>query len=375
MANPSTKRPYALICRQPPHIGTASLGHFTDYVERYRHSTRWMGGFWEATWSFIPSEENGLTAAYLRDWFENRLMFRHEERSGGIVSWEGVIWTMVLTLDGVRKERSVGDVFNAIKSTFIDGTGASDQTSYYTNQNSINRYGRRDLVIPLSGVSSSEAAARCQKELVETAEAWPRIIGINPTWPDKLDVTAVGDIFTANNRVTTVPTGSTYDAWVTDLVTNKCEFLSVGGIKANSLVPTDLRIATRVWDVLLDLAEFGDGTDPWRLWCDANSRIWYQPAENTVLYEYHGRNKGLTDTEGNKNPWLVKPGVVRDVTNHRKTIPIPGSFLADGRDSWVLEVEMADGWTEPQLKPAGVSAEEIQSKAEMYQMWLEREAV
>lgn len=365
-------KPYVLACRQPPHVSTAIVDRFTELATRYRHSTRWQGGFWEASWSFIPTEENGLTTAYLRDWFENRLMFRHEERSGGIVSWQGIIWAMVLTVDGIREERSVGDVYNAIKCAYTDTTGEAQETSFYTNQNSINRYGRRELILTLDNVNTAQAEAAAQSALVETAEAWPHVIGINPSWPDSLDVQAVGDIFTANNKYVTAAVGSSYNGRISNIISADCEFLTAGGIGVNASVPEGLTINSRAWDVMLELAEHGDGTSPWRLWCDTGSRVWYQAADNTVLYEYHGRNKGLTDTEGNKNPWLVKPGVIRNM-RRRSTTPIPGSFLSSGRDSWVLEVEMADWWTEPSLKPAGIAPEEIQNKMDLYQTWLEAE--
>lgn len=366
-------KPYTLSCRKPPHVSEELVDQFTEYASRHRHSTRWQGGYWEASWSFIPTDENRLTAGFLRDWFENRLMFRIEERSGGIISWQGVVWTMVLTLDGVREERSVGDVFNAVRVMFVDPTGTNDQTDYILNQRSIDRYGRRDLVLEKESANTAQAEALANTELIRSAEAWSKITGINPDWPNQLDVIAVGDVFLLNNRLTTAPGGVDYDARITQLLTDKSEFVTAGGIKANSLETEDLQIPTGVWEVFHDLVKDGDGTQPWRLWVDADSRLWYQPADNTPAYEYHGRVKGLSDTEGNKSPWLVKPGVVRNVTR-QSTTPIPGSFLSDGRDSWVQEVEMANGWSEPSLKPAGVAPEDIQDKAEMYQMWLEREA-
>jgi hypothetical protein len=365
-------KPYELFLRIPPHQGDTLIEWFADKADRYRHSTRWMGGFWEATWTFHVNEELGISRGYLRDWFDKRLMHRHEERSGGGVSWEGVIWEMVLTLDGFREKRTVADVFNVIKCLYTDASDNSQETNWYTNQASIDRYGRRELLLVKDKVNSAEAIAACQKELAIRAEAHPENTGINDRWADSLDITAVGDIFTANNRYVTAATGSSFDGRISNVVSTDCDFLTAGRIRSNSLVPEDLTIETRAWDAMLELAEFGDGTNPWRLWCDVGGRIWYEQASNTPAYEWHGRVKGLTDVMGCRQPWLVQPGVVRNMTRHSSK-PIPGTFLQDGRDSWILEVEMGDGMTNPSLKPAQLEPEEIENKATMIQGWLEKE--
>lgn len=369
---PRLTKPYNLLCKVPPQDGTGVVEEFTNRAQRYRHAIRWQGGFWEATWFFPLGGDN--TAAYLRDWFETRLAYRHEERVGGVVSWEGIVWEMNLTLDGYREHKSLANVFNAVKTIYLDTTDTSQETVWYTDETSINRYGRREFVLLLDNVTTTQAQAAAQKALAEAKEAWPRVTGIGKQLSSGLDVTAVGDVFTANNRYVTASEGTNYTDYVTNLVATDCDRLTAGNIKTNALESSPFGINIRAWDAILELVERGDDNyNAWRFWVTAGGLAHYEQADNTPIYEWHGSKGGLVDPMGGKSNWLVKPGVVRNMTR-REGIPIPGSPLADSRDAWVKEVEMAQGAPEPLLSPAGISAESIENKKKQYAEWLAEKA-
>ena len=228
----------ALLLKEPPQNGTAVLFSFGDFASRYRHSVRWHGGFWEATWEFRIDDKAGITAAYLRDWFESYLYYRVEERTGNSVTWEGLIWTMVLTLDGYRERRSVGDVWNAVQCRYIDTSNASQEEpvgSFSINQSSIDRYERRELIVPLSNKEQADAAAKVATTLKSKSEAWARVTGVNIPGLDNLRITAVGDIYTANNRYVTASPGSTIADHISNIIGTDCDRLTAGDIAANSI--------------------------------------------------------------------------------------------------------------------------------------------
>ena len=94
----------------------------------------------------------------------------------------------------------------------------------------------------------------------------------------------------------------------------------------------------------------------------------YQMADNSPTFYWHGKKRGF----GNVPAWAARPGVIRNMTR-RPSSPIPGSFLSDGRDNWIQEVEMATGFDAPNLIPDGNQSDSILSKQEMYTRWLEFE--
>ena len=353
-----------LILRVPPQKGTDALFSFGNFASRYRHSIRWQGGFWEATWEFRRDDKAGITAAYLREWFENYLYYRVEERAGNAVTWEGLVWDMTLTLNGYKERRSVGDVWNAIKCQYVDTSNAAQDTGWSINQSSIDRYERRELILRLSNKESADADARVATVLTEAREAWARVIDINVAEPDSLRVTAVGDIYTANNRYVTAATGSTIADHITNIIGTDCDRLTAGQVATNSIAAQSFDMPRRGWDALLELTQIGDASgNPYRLWVTPTGLIHYQQADNSPAFYWYGRSRGL-QIIGDVSPWAIQPGVIRNLTS-RPSLPIPGSFLADSRDSWVQAVEISTGLTAPILLPDVRQSDSLFRRQEM----------
>jgi len=80
------------------------LGYVTDIsraAQDWKRTIRLQGGFWQGSFRVEG------TLAELQEWFFNRLGYHVEERSGGAVTWEGMIYELELTAHGVRRRRSL----------------------------------------------------------------------------------------------------------------------------------------------------------------------------------------------------------------------------------------------------------------------------
>jgi hypothetical protein len=399
MANVSgvAGRPYSLRCYSSPLMGESFIEDFSDIALRYRHATRYLGGYWDASW-FIPFSDPRLvgnspfkqralrqaTEYLIRDWFENRLMYRIKESAGGSLTWQGLVWRMELTYDGSKTVKDIEEVFNRVKVVYTDLAGAKQETAWYDNTPSQNRYGIRELIIPMDNVSATQAQTRAQTELaqmahpIETAVSFQQSELEDEIYREGLEVRASGDIFTANSRYVgaTSADGATgnLSTFVQAIIENDCQFLSVGNIQANTVqVRRSFKTPTRAWDALLDLVEIGDSQfRPWTIYSHGGARVRYELANNAPRYEWRGRKTGLVDLIGGGSPWAVLPGVIRDTTR-RSTPAVPGTFLQKSNDSWVAEIEMASGSTQPIPKPFRHDDDALLEAYRMNQRWLEEE--
>lgn len=373
-----TMRDVQLFCNIPPlqGAGLVDAERLNKAARRYYRSIRRIGGPWVAGFDIGLSSE--VSATYLLEWFHNRLGFGFQDRVGGAIMFAGLVWQVEMEFDGVKERRDYGLIFNAIKSLYIDADGNNQVTSWYTNDASIAEYGRRELIIPLDGVSATVAQTKCQSELTKTAYPAAEAIAIgSKNTADSVTVTATGLAFTANNRYVTAGDGSEVDvsAYVQNIVEADCDFLRAGYIQENTLqVVSGFNQPMRAWDALVELAELGDGTRPFVIYVDGNGYVNYHQADNAPKYEWRGRvGGGLRNRLGAHSPWQMQPGVVRNLTRP-SSAPPPGSFLADGRDIWIAEIEMRDDADAPTMKPDGFDPAAIAAAVEQNKRWLEEAA-
>ena len=377
------EKPYLLRCFNTPlEGGNAVIDDFTNIAERVSRRVRRMGGFWSLEWYIPLSEKAGK--AYLREWFDDRLMCRIRQLVGGTIVWEGVVWEMELSLNGVKRRRSMADLYNAVKAFYMDHTPEQQETSRYTDDSSIANYGRREFNIYESDLESGRAENLAQRELYENFFPWARPVRFDNEQPQGLSVYAVGDAQTANNKYVA---GSHVDdsetnisTFVTEIVQNDCEFLSVGRIETNTYqVTKTLQSPIRAWDALKMLAEMGDTSfNPWRVYVDSGGRLNYEQDDNEPQYEWRfgrGPEGGglLTDKFGDASPstyWAMEPAVIRDYTLPKSDTP-PNANLQDNRDAWIAEVEMADGLETPNIATDGIDPEEMLRAQQRFQKQLE----
>lgn len=336
----------------PPILAaeTAMVLPLGNRVKNWRRSTRLNGGPWQG--SFTLEGDLGD----LQDFFYRRLGYHLEEREGR-VTWEGMIYEMELTVNGVSRRRSLDKLVNRVQDSYTDTAGNAQTTAWATNADSIARYGQKDDIATLSGGQYAAATAQSHRDvyLVERAWPWARPAAIRDRANlPSLVVSVCGYIFTANWRYVTAADGGTgnIEAWISDILSTDCEYLSEGILDTNALqVKRTLNNSERGWDLLKELAGLGDGTDPWRLYAEIGRTVRYKPIDVTPLYYLRGGN-AYTRVGGREpvSPWHVQPGIVRDAEYPLHRAEVGSPWLEDVRDIFIAEVEVGQE-SGLQLKP------------------------
>ena len=309
-----------------------------------RHSIRYQGGPWDLS-LFVPATLVPITI--LREWFNAFLMHRLEEHYNGRATWQGVIWEMDLVSDGIKRRRSVGNVWNAVKCIYTLNTDQTQQeTSYYTDTASISRYLRREFLVYEDNVTAAQAQASANDYLLRNSEPRPNLVGVGVEG-EGLYITAVGDVATLNNLYSTATVAGTAQvgSFINTIISTDSAYVVPGRIATNTLVvEKEQRAPARVWDLILRLPMLGDGTTPYRVTVE-NGRLNYRPMDPAFIYEWRGLKTGLRKKRGPADTWDAVPGIMRDYTIPAGKPPI-GSFMADRRDSLLDEVQMWQGATQ-----------------------------
>lgn len=358
----------------PPQLGTGFVEDFTAKAEQYRHRIVDNGGYWMAEWWFPLAPAQGIAESYLKHWFDAHLMHKVVEAGAG-VTWEGVVWQMELNLDGLRKIRTMDKVYNAVKVTYTNEDGDLKYTDWQTSADSIRRYGRREKMESITGLTGPQAAAMAQRILSQTLRPLPITAGVDVD-DEGLRVTAAGFVKTAENKfvgdTTLDGTDISLDTFVRRIIANDCEFLSAGIVEANSITRkamTDQPMTA--WELLREIVQVGDSNnDPrfFRVYNDA--RAHYLTPSTNPTYRWYGKQKRLGDSLGGDVLWKAKPAVMRDMTADRGAPP-PGSWLADAADTWIPEVEARAGSDIANLKPDEPDPEAVLRKKEQILKWQE----
>jgi hypothetical protein len=258
------------------------------------------------------------------------------------------------------------------------------ETEWAVNQSSIDRYGRKELVVHLDEYGQTTSEEYRDKVLAVSCWPWPRPVGAQPPGQAVLDVVCCGYIFTTNWMQVMGGDGQNHNVsdWIATIIgsdyglspnhggtintAGDCQFIKTVRIDENTLqVPAALNMEQRPFDVLSEMVELGDDAGhPWQLQVLAGRKAIYQQIPTTP--SYYLRRDGIYDTAGGakqSNFWLMKPGVFRDMTWRSGSAEI-GSWLENRMDFFVDEIEMADGWSRPALKTALLDESEI-LKAQM----------
>lgn len=321
--------------------GAEFIADITEQVSGYRRSIRRNGGYWLGDFLLYDEPNN------LAKFFYERLGCHFVETAGGFVTWEGLIYEMEFTLNGVTRRRSLDTLANHVKTTYLDTAGAAQESTAVTNDESIARFGRKEEMLLLDGVAQAAAEARRDTYLNENGWTWPRVVGMGLGRSDlQLTVALCGYAHTANWRYESVGDGSTGNLsdWLRAIIETDCEFLQAGSIAENTMqVRKETNTPQRAWDVLLDLLDLGDTAgNPYRLYVDNQRRVTYEMVNKQPLYWLRGgtlyNSAGGT---GAADPWLLKPGVIRD-TSYPVRRKEHGAWLDDARDCLIDEIEVGE---------------------------------
>ena len=305
----------------------------------WQRSIRLNGGFWDG--SFEINEP----ADVLQEWFNNYLGYHIQETSGGAVTWEGLIYEMVLSVGNFKRRISLSDIVNRSMCIFTDG-----RTAWGTVQASADRYGTKEETIDQNYSDDEEADNK--RDLYLKQYAWPRgvpIEGMNND-PPKLHVSCSGYVHTMNWRHVTIPNGDkrqTVSEHITHIISVDSEFISVGRIDANAstgIVQADIddesHTPARCWDIIAkDLLPLGDSdANMWRFHIDINRKAYYTPQDVTPTYQVRNGEVFYNSGEAvSLSPWWITPGVFRDLDFPQKGAE-EGSLYQDMRDVLIDEI-------------------------------------
>ena len=104
---------------------------------------------------------------------------------------------------GVRRRRSLDLLANYASIYYVDPVRVEHQTSWASQTQSINRYGRKEEIDWLDDMTQPAAEAQRDRMLAEYAWPWPRPVSVQTDTKAVLTVIACGYVFTANWRFTT----------------------------------------------------------------------------------------------------------------------------------------------------------------------------
>ena len=317
----------------------------------WSRSIRLIGGPWIGKLSIVASQ------ARLFEIFSNWLGYHLEEHTG-TKTWEGMIYEMEYTLGGITRRISLDDVANAIKTTYIDETDTSTETSFQTLTKSIEWFGRKEEIVTADQTPAAAAVELANTELTKHGWEIPKPVNINSRYaPPTLKILVCGYSFTANWRFVTAADDATgnVDAWISNIISTDLEFINSGTINTNTVqIKRTCPTPTRCWNLLMDLIDLGDSAyAPWRIFLDIDRNLTYEQLSTEIQGylkngEFHTSEDALVSAYFSVNPWSLQPGIYRDISGYNSNKP--NMWLSDSRDVLVTGIEVdINGIVKPTL--------------------------
>jgi hypothetical protein len=333
--------------------GTAFIADITHYAQDWQRSIRAIGGFWKGSF-YIPSGDGpgALDTVWLREFFYYNMGRRVEEKTHGVVSWEGEIVQMDLTHRGITYRRTLDPErwHNKVKvayTNYADSVAAA--TAWSENTDSSDVYGESGY-IDLVGKNhdSTSAAALRDRRLIENA--WPRGVpvgglafgGFARNAPDGLEVVCAGYVFSVNRRYRESDTAAAAVSSQISTLIGESEFVTAGRIDTNSLsVPiAGSEIPFRLWDGIEDYIGMGDGSgNRWVGGVYDGREMHYKAAETAVTHYWTNGQLTSKDTV-RVTPTLIQPDIIVRLTETPLSLlPAGGGDWDDMRNVYIEEVE------------------------------------
>lgn len=266
-------------------------------------------------------------------------VYRKVERSFTVPAGET---TVRITLQCPNQNNRAA-YFDDVSLRLVDEQGNEIKrlTLFATNDQSINRHGRRELIVTDMRQTPTTAAGIRDTTLSE--KAWAKVS--NPQFTDggdnRLEVDVVGYWATAFFRYLTVGNWQTeqlINELITDIVTTDCDWIELGAVRAATdkarINPLDRK---RAGNVLVELTERGDMGTIQRMIVSQQRRLTYELVDKTPIYF---RRDGLFyNRAGGKqrvDPFQVQGGVVaRDEDFGGQSAHYEGYLLAN--NDFILE--------------------------------------
>lgn len=342
--------------------------------ETWRRSIRSNGGYWQG--DFVMS---GNIQDLTRIFYEY-LGYHFEERSGGVKTWEGMLYEMELTHGGIVRRRSLEKLANSVTVQYRDLDNARQTSAAATSAASIERYGQREEIVYIDGFDSTAAEAYRDTYLKEFA--WPTslTIGINlgDTSESSLRITVCGYVFTGNWQFAPAGSGATANLsdYMISLIGSDIEFLQIGSIATNTIqVVQSVTTPRRVWDVIAELVGVGDANgNPYRIYVDNERYLVYEMISTDPRYYIRAGqiHAGPGESISRIDSWSIRPAVFRDMDYPVRGAEY-GAWLSDRRDFYVSEVEVGPAGVI--LKTEDFEESEIMAAQQTYLAQMEKQIV
>jgi hypothetical protein len=313
-----------------PAEGTNQKVSLTRYFDGWKRAKRAVGGYHLGK---LTIKNRGMQE--LTDFYNTWLGFKIVESTFGITSYEGIIWQLDLSKNGINYRRTLNPKYwhNRVKVFYRDSSGDQQTAAWSENTDSSGIYGVMEYIYTL-GASNSTGATAARDRALE-AYAWPRSravggISVGETAPslsgDGLYITTAGLSATMNWQQYEADTAATASSLISTLV-GATEFVTAGRIETNSLSTAVecAAIPKRIGDLIENLIGEGDSSgNLWKGGVYANQEFVYEQIPTTVDYVLQNgalyRSGGVIEL-----PSLINPGFyVRD-TNAPSGYQPPGT--------------------------------------------------
>src|SRR3990167_7444227 len=160
-----------LILKTPVIYGTPYFArNISQEALNWRRSIRRDGGYWMGSFTIDADP------IYMGKFFNEYLGFHLEEIAGG-KTWEGLIYEMDLTINGITRRRSLDMLYNYVQVKYNDETDTNQESTASSNAASLARYGRREEFLLLDNYPQAAAEQQRDAFLKENAWPWPRVVG------------------------------------------------------------------------------------------------------------------------------------------------------------------------------------------------------
>lgn len=369
----------SLLVSLPVLLGTDVILDLTHVARGWRRPIGLQGGCGIGSFSLYPGD-GGLSLMDLKNIFHEFSGYHFTERVGALKSWAGMWYELDLTLNGHTKRRSLEKTKNRIKAAYTNTSDATVETSWYENTDSQAVFGKIEEILKLDSYNQTEAETRVQSDLKKMGWPYPVGAGMGLNTDNKLEVRIAGYAVTCNHRYITATAAADDDAddWIGEIAAADCELISAGRIETNTAqVWKNPKVPQRAWDTMKKIALIGDYSfNPWRVHVDEERQLHYEAVD--LDYAYLTSNEGgvwrVYGASGEEiNPWLIQPGVFRDISYPVSPSAEPGTpFLEDIRDELIDEVEIgSDG--QVYLKPADADEIDILVAQQEYLKEIERD--
>lgn len=357
-----------LLFHKLPIAATPSaIRNITSLATGWKRSIRARGGYWLGNF-FLDGED--VSTEELIWWFNNYLGNFIKEMTFGLISWEGLIYEMELSLNGIKYRRTLDYEWfhNKVKVLYQDEAVASE-IAWAEDTDSSDIYGEMNYIDVIGEATSAGATALRDTRLEEFA--WPRSrltggLDLGEAWTERgensLMVTVAGYVFTLNWRFRESSIEATGASTAISTLVAASEFVTAGTIDSNTMsIDADCTTPQRLWDLIEDIILQGDASNNrWVGGVYNDRKLDYNAAATEVTYWL--RNGVLTDKLGavvNAVPTLLKPDfIVRDANAPSGGTPIGGNIWDDYRNQWIEEVEFIAP-DQLVLKPVGFDDVEV----------------